>query len=267
VLLALGVSALLPGVVGFMRGGHARSTLAECRTTGLKLAGQGRWTLPGMLVTWGQNTGYAYIAAGLLGSAAVGELSAARLFIVPLNILMSAWGKIFVPRAGALLAGGQRAAVIAQCRRNALGVLGAALAYSAGIALLFALGGARWLPAGYARVGPLVGGWCAFGVISLERYVATQALLAHGAFRTLLRCALASAVVTIAAVAVLIPVLGALGALVGLSVGELVLGILAWTRLVAKAAPTDALERERDHAAAPAPAAATDTAPAASSRE
>ena len=82
--------AVRDSVPGFLRGGGARTSLADCRRASRLLVGQGKWTLPGMAVTWGQTTGYAYIVAAFLGSAAVAEMSAARLFVMPLNTLMTA---------------------------------------------------------------------------------------------------------------------------------------------------------------------------------
>src|SRR5213079_151583 len=125
VLAVAGVAALLPGA-GVLALARRRVGARDLRRAARLLVGQGKWTLPGMAVTWGQTTGYAYIVAWFLGSAAVAELSAARLFVMPLNTLMTAWGRIFVPRAGALLATGDRAGVLAQSRRNAVWLLAAA---------------------------------------------------------------------------------------------------------------------------------------------
>src|SRR5262249_31953776 len=63
VLAAIGVGAFLPGLFSFLRGGNARTSIDDCRRASRLLVGQGKWTLPGMAVTWGQTTGYSYIVA------------------------------------------------------------------------------------------------------------------------------------------------------------------------------------------------------------
>jgi O-antigen/teichoic acid export membrane protein len=242
VLTSVGAGAFLPGLTGFLRGGGGRATMADCRAAARLLVGQGKWTLPGMAVTWGQTTGYSYIVAAFLGSAAVAEVSAARLFVMPLNTLMTAWGKIFVPRAGTLLASGDRAGVITRTRQNAVWLLAASMMYVGAVTVFFALGGGRLLPPKYGGLGALVLCWCVLGVVNIERCVATQALLAHGAFRTLFRCALWGAASSLLLVVALVDAWGKTGAVLGLVGGEVVLGAVAWLALSTDHAPPDAIQ-------------------------
>lgn len=229
VLCAVGGAALLPGLIGFLREGRARCTARDCRDAARVLVDQGRWTLPGMGVSWGQNTGYAYVVALLLGSAAVGELAAARLFVMPLNLLMQAWSRTFLPRAGALLGRGRD--VYALCRRSAGWLLAGSLLYLAAVCTFLALGGTRLLPSKYAGLGLLVVVWGGFAVVNVVRNVASNALLAHTAFRALFVYSVAAATGSITLVVALVRGVGTAGAVGGLIGGELLLAGLCWRAL------------------------------------
>lgn len=232
VLCSVGGAALLPGLVGFLRGGRARCTVGDCRQAARILVDQGRWTLPGMGVSWGQNTGYAYVVALLLGSAAVGELAAARLFVMPLNLLMQAWSRTFLPRAGALLGRGR--SVHALCLRSVRWLVAGSLAYLALVGAFLAFGGGRLLPSKYAGLAPLIIAWGGFALVNVARNVASNALLAHTAFRTLFTFSVVAATGSLGLVVLLARGVGTVGAIGGLIGGELLLAVLCWRALLGR---------------------------------
>jgi len=62
----------------------------------------GKWALVGVIVTHMQNYSYLYLLGVLLGSAAVADVSAARLLITPVLLAQIGWGKIAVPHGSKL---------------------------------------------------------------------------------------------------------------------------------------------------------------------
>lgn len=232
VLAAVGGAALVSSLGLLRRRNGARHARAVAR----RLLDDGRWTLPGMAVTWAQNTGYSYVVALMCGSAAVAELAAARLFIMPINLVVAAWTRIFLPRAGALLASGGadggEAGLRALARRSLRLLLVLSLTYLLAPGAFFWLGGGRLLPSKYAGLAPFVFAWCCFFVVSATRSVASTSLLAHSAFRLVFGFSVAAAVTSLALMPILIRLIGQGGAVCALVGGELVLSVLAWRALM-----------------------------------
>lgn len=234
VLAVTGLAAGAAAWVGFPRLPAAvESERAQVTIESLR---QGRWTLPGMAVTWLQNSGYLYLVGLALDAAAVADLAAARLFIVPLLLIGVAWGRVFLPRAGALLGEGRDQAVLSGCIRSGAVIAGLAVVYVLALLAAFALGLGSLLPATYAGALPLVVLWCLFAAVNLLRSIASTALTARLRFRALFAVSAAAAAASLVLVLALLGPLGARGAILGLVGGELIIGALSWHLLLARRA-------------------------------
>jgi O-antigen/teichoic acid export membrane protein len=230
-LAVTGVAAGAAAWIGFPR--LPAGAVDDHRPVVTEALRQGRWTLPGMAVTWGQNSGYIYLVGLALDATAVADIAAARLFIVPLLLVGVAWGRVFLPRAGALLGEGRDEVVLAGCVKSAAVIAGLAVAYVLALVVAFALGLGRLLPADYASVEPLVVLWCVFAAVNLLRSIASTALVARLHFRALFGVSVAAAAASLLLVVALLGPLGARGAIIGLVGGELVVGALSWRMLFA----------------------------------
>lgn len=71
----------------------------------------GRWALPGVLVTWVNLNAYPYVAAAALGTVAVADINAARLFLMPIALSITAWSNLVRPKISAFMAKNESAAV------------------------------------------------------------------------------------------------------------------------------------------------------------
>lgn len=230
VLAVTGLAAGVATWVGFPRLPAAAAD--EYRPVVTESLRQGRWTLPGMAVTWGQNSGYIYLVGLALDASAVADIAAARLFIVPLLLVGVAWGRVFLPRAGTLLGEGRDHVVLAGCIKSGALIVALTLAYVAALVVAFALGLGAILPASYASVEPLVVLWCVFAAVNLLRSIASTALVARLHFRALFAVSAAAAGASLLLVLALLGPLGARGAIIGLVGGELVVGVLSWRILL-----------------------------------
>ena len=248
VLALIGLAALAPSILFAAASSPAvdASDVSDDRPIRALLRSQGRWTLPGMAVTWGQNAGYAYVVGGVAGAAAVADVAAARLFIMPINLVVTAWQRIFLPRAGAALSSDRDGAtvVLERAQRSAVGLGACAIAYLGGVAIVLSLPAVH-LPARYGGLRPLVAAWGAFVIANTVRSVASSALLAHAAFRAVFVASVVGAALSLAAMAALVPAHGALGAVYGMLLGELTLAGITWKLLATRRAESPAGARDR----------------------
>lgn len=141
----------------------------------------GRWALPSVLVTWINLSAYPYFAERALGLAAVADIGASRLFLMPVGLAMTAWSNWYRPRISAWLATGDTDAVRRLTYKSLLVGWGALAALAGSIMAAYpyiepALGEQ------YAGLQPLVLMWVLFFSLSLTRniYMATLMTDAQG---------------------------------------------------------------------------------------
>jgi O-antigen/teichoic acid export membrane protein len=224
-----GAAALLPGTIGLVGGLRERSS--EIRPVVRLLVDQGRWSLPGMAVTWAQQTGYAYLVSIFANTAAVGALATARLFIMPVMLLVTAWSRIFLPKAGLLLREGNIRGVDQLAYRGTRIVLLLAAGYLAAVVVAFELGAAHLLSHRSDGIDNYVLGWAVFAVVAVIRGPAGNALIAQNEFKTMFVFGVSAAVASLATMLLLVPTLGPGWSIAGAIAGELLLAILCWRSL------------------------------------
>ena len=112
--LTAGIALLLTGIAGTL------PLLAKLsKFEGIKIYPEtisqlwscGRWALPSVIVTWANLSAYPYFAENALGLAAVADIGAARLFFVPVGLLVTAWSNWYRPRISAWMSLGDIDAV------------------------------------------------------------------------------------------------------------------------------------------------------------
>lgn len=64
----------------------------------------GRWALGGSIITWLHQQGFYYVVAALRGVEAVSGLAAARLLLMPVNLMITGVGQLLLPMASRWLA-------------------------------------------------------------------------------------------------------------------------------------------------------------------
>lgn len=99
-----GTLSIVPAAFSVGRIGPLRGLVAETRRVFTEQWKEIRWSLVGVVTTEIQNRGYVYIAAAVIGPAAVAQLQAGRIFFGPLNLLTSAWARVARPQLAGLLA-------------------------------------------------------------------------------------------------------------------------------------------------------------------
>jgi O-antigen/teichoic acid export membrane protein len=99
--IIMGVSAFLISII-FNRGlGYSYNwkSIKESYSENWKF---GKWALLGVFVTYIQSSSYLYLLGALSGSAAVADVSASRLLLMPFQLLQIGWGKTTISRGSKL---------------------------------------------------------------------------------------------------------------------------------------------------------------------
>lgn len=190
----------------------------------------GSWAMVGTIAISVQSQAYVYLTALIVGPIGVGLANAARLFIMPVAFVVPAVAQIALPRLIELDATDRRAMLRIGVRMSAA-LISVAAIYSAVLLPFTQEIASRWLGASYHSMTPLVAAWCLVLVLLVGRNGVTVILHALRDFRAITFDVIVGAVATIAAGVGLMIHLGVVGSVLGLALGELILGLLLFRRV------------------------------------
>ena len=197
----------------------------------------GRWALGGVAVTAAQNQAHVYLLGWLGTAAAVADLNAARMLLMPASLLTLGSTRVLTPRLAQLAADGGTG----QMRSLSLRTIGALLLLIAGYAFAILLSLnlilGTVLPEKYAGIGPLVTLWAAVTMLQAIDMVLSAALQATKRFRRLTIINIWTAVPVLLAVVPMILAFGAAGSLVTLAAGYAGMALLLALDLRSRNAP------------------------------
>lgn len=114
VLLITGVAGLVPLIIKIAKFDGLQIHAEPLR----KFWSCGRWALPSVIVTWITLSSYPYFAGKALGLSAVADIGAARLFLMPIGLMMAAWTNWYRPKISGWLAAGNVRAVTSITNRS-----------------------------------------------------------------------------------------------------------------------------------------------------
>lgn len=189
------------------------------------------WALVGVTSDIFKNQGYIYIVSAMLGLDRIAEISAARLFLMPIGLLVASSGKIILAKGSDIL----NATGVDRFKKFvfliSLFLLLVWLSYSLGLFVLLDylisfLGGK------YGNIHYLILLWGGFFLIYSLRYSITTALVACAEFKKLAKYDVISAIITVTSCLILTQLLGGYGTIASLIVGELSILLFALSRLL-----------------------------------
>lgn len=181
VLLLTGIAGLIPLLTKATQFAGLQIYAAPIR----KFWSCGRWALPSVIVTWVSLSSYPYFAEQKLGLSAVADIGAARLFLVPIGLMMTAWANWYRPRISGWLAAGDVRAVVALTNKSLLAGLACIALLFVALPFVYPLI-ERFLGASYQGLQSLVLMWLLFFSISLMRNIYMATLMTDAAgYRTL----------------------------------------------------------------------------------
>jgi O-antigen/teichoic acid export membrane protein len=185
-----------------------------------EIAPMGAWSMSGSAVHWAFSQGYTYLVAALLDVRVVAALAATRLLLMPVNLLSTGIGQMMLPTASRWLhLYGARQLY----RRLLLFCLGLAL-------VVLCYDGVMWLlrdwifthvlKKEFDERDALLLYWAAIFMVMMFRDQLMHLLVVRGRMRQLSTLTLCSAALALTISYLAIPRLGAVGALIGVLVGE-----------------------------------------------
>lgn len=172
VLLAIGIAALWPYVMQL----SAVRRLALDRLVLREFWACGRWALIGVLVTWINLNAYNLVVGAMLGLAAVADINAARLFLMPIALGVTAWSNLARPRISAWIAQSR----FHDIRRFSMQSMLFSLSVLAGFAAIMLAAYPfiePWLGPAYQGLLPLVLMWALFFALSFPRSIFMATLM------------------------------------------------------------------------------------------
>lgn len=197
------------------------------------------WSVPGATFSWLQNSFYLTLVAVNVSLDAVGEVSAARMVVMPILITASGLLRFAQVQASRGLASDGVDSVYRTAKRMALlclatGAIGVGLCWL-GASII----DPKWLPHSYPHLLPIVGAWLAFVATTTARGFFTSLFQAMGRYRELFIYGTMVLPFVLAGVATGPLILGLPGAVLPMAAGELILLVLLVVR--ARNLPTTAV--------------------------
>jgi len=77
----------------------------------------GKWALPNVIVAWVYSSAYTFVVAAIAGPERVAELGAARMVLMPLGLIVTAWSNAFRPQIADAFKEGRYGEIEARARR------------------------------------------------------------------------------------------------------------------------------------------------------
>ena len=179
VLGCIGFAGTASGIVSAVRLGAVPGLLKYSdRRALLDLWACAKWALPSVIVSWAYANAFLYLVSHLLGDAAVADVSASRLLLVPISLLVIGWTSVFRPRASRLFAEGDTSAINRMARSAVAAFTAIAVLY--GMVLITSLPLLdKWLLGDkYSGLLPLIFSWIAFFTVTSVRTIGMSAMLA-----------------------------------------------------------------------------------------
>lgn len=203
------------------RGAPQEVNWEKYRTDARRLWSLSRWAVIGSVVGWLGNNSYLYFAGAMAGVAALAELNAARLLLIPIVIVGMAWVTVARPAMGQMIANSENKKLRAFVWKSTVVMEGFALGYVALLLISF-----PWLIGPvfgdkYSGVTDLILLWGLYFSVNVARNVGTVLLTSYGTFSDMFWQGIVSLMILLAATLALTPVFGVAGALSAMILVEL----------------------------------------------
>jgi O-antigen/teichoic acid export membrane protein len=185
----------------------------------------GSWALLGSARSLLQNRGYIYIVSAELGLSDVAEISAARLFLVPIGLLNFSCGKIALAKGSKYLSLNKfkelnRLILYFIVTLTIIGLLYFLFVFVVSDDIVGYLGKK------YANIEDLIGLWCIFFFVYTIRVQLATPLTIYSKFREMAKIDIWGSSVAIVSCFIMIGLIGRPGAIISLAIGETLTAIL-----------------------------------------
>lgn len=180
-----------------------------------------RWAVAGSVLGWFGNNSYLYFVGGIAGVAALADLNAARLLLMPIVIVGMAWSRVARPTMGQVIASADWPTLRHFVLKSFFIIEGAIAAYVAILVASFPWLSSHVLDSKYQNILALLLLWGCYFAANAARNIGTMVLTSFGAFRALFWQGLASVLFLVTTWLWLIPLFGVAGGVAAMIVVEL----------------------------------------------
>lgn len=220
VLPIMGVSAFISFIYCHIKGLQPLVSWHEIQQSFRKTWPYSRWSLLGIASSSLQNNTYVYLPFFMIGIKEVAYLAAARLVMMPGIILSTSWTNYFRPVVSESLAKGEIKESLRTLITSTATLAALLILYTGTVLILLKSLPETRLPRNYQDISIYVLLWAGIMLIIIIRSNISVFFQASLAFKKLALLGLLSAIFTFLISSLLIIKLRALGALVGLGLGE-----------------------------------------------
>ncbi len=187
---------------------------------------ESKWALFGVITYELQARGFIYLVVGLAGFNALGILVAGQMLFRPVGLLFTAWARVALPQLAEAMANQQRSTILKILKvSGTVGFIGTlsicGLIYAVWEPLQSYVYGGR-----YEGIGFVVAGWAVVTLAATGRPIMIIALQSMKKFKPLAFTTFYGSIVSLAALAVIIPIFGYRMTFLGILAGQLVSGFL-----------------------------------------
>ncbi len=187
----------------------------------------GKWSLLGVLVTHIQNYSYLYLIGLFLGSTAVADVSASRLLMMPLLLAQSGWSKIIMPHGSKLREKRENSRFFKLQLLATIVFMVVTFIYFI-VLMLLSDSIKIYFSEKYGNVFDYLVFWGIIFVLNFIYLNASYGLQVIKKFDIISKVNFLTMLITLACTYLLIQQKGILGGLLGLIIGDCLLGLLLW---------------------------------------
>jgi O-antigen/teichoic acid export membrane protein len=194
-----------------------------------------KWALSGSIIGWTSNNSYLYLAGGFLGSAALADVNASRLLLIPISMLGMAWSKVAFPVFGQMIAEKNWLQLKQFIIKSTLILEIFTVLYMTILFLFLPWFSVNVLSDKYQNISDLIILWGIYFFVNVARNVSGTLLFSFGIYRTLFWQGVSMLPILFICCLVLMPNLGAKGAVCAMIIVEILEFLINWIYLLPRA--------------------------------
>lgn len=231
-ILSFGVSSLISGILAaHLSGISFKARLREIVATLRETWTNGKWALGGVVVTWFDNQSYIYLLTFMSGPASTAEVSAARLFLMPVALLNASVFRVLMPKWAHYRSDNETRHISSSANKALIFIVTSICVY---LVVLLSIKDAATrflLTKEYSNSNTLILLWGVLFVAQAIKSNFSALLQVFEKFRAITLLNMVSGTVVIGLSVFLISRFGADGSIIGMITGEIVLSKLLFDKL------------------------------------
>ena len=220
VFLVIGLSSILISLPKIFRFIKKPPEISQIYNSTQKSWVYSRWSILGATASWIQGNSYIYVPYILLGAREVAYLSAARLLMTPIALLIGSFGNIVRPIISKFLSSENESAAKKVVYKSILILILVLCLYSVFVGLIINYLPSKLLPEDYQGIGKYIVVWTFYYTLKILRTCFSYYMQASLFFKQLAIVGMAVSLICLLVTLTTVHLIGNVGALIGLIISE-----------------------------------------------